>query len=170
MTHRVMITLPDPLGEQLNQHAARNRQRTSTAAAQLVRDALNLLAATKTRAVSASRSPKSEQTAPWIEPADETRAAWRSETWMAILALCARYAKELARLENEWWQRPSRVETLAALAEWRNQLDHHGTDPRDELAFQARIAEVQSALEHTPGIGTDTFNPSSPPPTEWFED
>jgi hypothetical protein len=167
MTHRVMITLPDPLGEQLDKHAARTGQRTSTAAAQLVRDALNLLAATKTRAVSASRSPTSEQTAPWIEPSDETRAPWRSETWMAILALCARYAKELARLENEWWQRPSRVETLAALAEWRNRLDHDGEDPRDELAFQARLAELQYALEYTPGTGANTFNPDAPPPADW---
>ena len=68
MTHRVTITLPDPLGEQLNQHAARHRQRASTAAAQLVRDALNHPADTKTRPASASRSPTNEQTAPWIEP------------------------------------------------------------------------------------------------------
>ncbi len=88
---------------------------------------------------------------------------------MAILALCARYPNEFARLENEWWRRPSRAETLAALAEWRNQLDHEGTDPREEIAFQARLAELQYALEHTPGIGADTFDPSAPPPTEWLE-
>jgi len=41
MTHRVMITLPDPLGEQLDQHAARSGQRASTAAGQLIRDALS---------------------------------------------------------------------------------------------------------------------------------
>ena len=87
---------------------------------------------------------------------------------MAILALCGRYAKELARLENEWWQQPSRVETLAALAEWRNQLDHDGEDPRDELAFQARIAELQHALEHTPGTVTNTFNRNAPPPEDWI--
>ena len=169
MTHRVMITLPDPLSEQLDEHAAHTGQRASTAAAQLIRDALIRLADTKSRPGSASRSPTNEHTATWIEPADETRATWRSETWMAILALCARYPKELARLENEWWWRPSRIETLAALAEWRNQLDHHGTDPREELAFQARLAELQHALEHTPGIGADTFDPSAPPPTEWLE-
>jgi hypothetical protein len=169
MTHRVMITLPDPLAEQLDQHAARTAQRTATAAAELIRDALNHPAQTKTPAASASRSPTSEQTAPWIEPSDETRAAWRSETWMAILALCARYPKELARLENAWWRRPSRVETLAALAEWRNRLDHESTDPREELAFQGRLAELQYTLEHAPGIGADTFDPSAPPPTEWLE-
>jgi Arc/MetJ-type ribon-helix-helix transcriptional regulator len=169
MTHRMMITLPDPLGEQLDEHAARNGQRPSTVAAELVRDALNHLAETKSRPRSASRSPTSEHSAPWIEPTDETRNVWRSETWMAILALYARYAKELARLENEWWQQPSRIETLAALAEWRNQLDHGATDPREELAFQARIAELQYTLEHTPGIGADTFNPSTtPPPHEWL--
>jgi hypothetical protein len=169
MTHRVMITLPDPLGEQLDKHAARKGQRASTAAAELVRDGLSRPGKTEKRVTNASRSLMSDQTAPWIEPYDETRAAWRSETWMAILALCARYSKELARLENGWWQRPSRVETLAAFAEWRNHLDHHGTDPRDELAFQIRIAELQHALEHTPGTGADTFDPSTPPSTTWLE-
>jgi len=169
MTHRVMITLPDPLGEQLDEHAARNGQRASTAAAQLVRDALIHAIDTDRRPARAFRPPAIGQTAPWIEPPDETRKVWRSETWMAILALCARYPKELARLENEWWQRSSRVETLAALAEWRNQLDHQGTDPRDELAFQARIAELQHTLEHTPGIGADTFTPAQAPPDEWLD-
>ena len=170
MTHRVTIALPDRLGEELDKRAARAGRRASTVAAELVRDALNHVADTKMRAASASRSPTSDQTAPWIEPSDETRAAWRSETWMAILALCARYSKELTRLENEWWQRPSRVETLAALAEWRNQLDHNGEDPREELAFQARLVELQHALEHTPGTGTNTFNPGQPPPGDWLDD
>jgi hypothetical protein len=166
MTHRVMITLPDPLGDQLDEYAARSGQRTSTAAVQLVRHALT----SKTRVdLSASRAPAGERAAPWIEPTDKTRAAWRSETWMAILALCARYPKELARLENEWWRRPSRVETLAALAEWRNQLDHHGQDPREELVFQARITELQHALEYTPGTGTSTFDPEAPPPRDWLD-
>jgi len=169
MTQRVMITLPDPLGEQLDQHAARAGQRTSAAAAELVRDALNRVTGTQTRAASASRSPPNRQTAPWIEPSDATRVSWRSETWMAIVALCARYSKELARLENKWWQRPARVETLAALAEWRSQLDHESSDPRDELAFQSRIAELQHALEHTPGTGTNTFNPDAPPPEDWLD-
>ena len=120
MSHRIMITLPDPLGEQLDEHAARTGQRTSTAAADLVRDALNHLVEADRRPAGAIRTAN-ERTAPWIEPSDQTRTPWRSETWMATLALCARYVKELARLENEWWQRPSRVETLAALAEWRNQ-------------------------------------------------
>ena len=72
MTHRVMITLPDPLGEQLDQHATRTGQRASTAAAQLVRDALSRPADTKTRTASASvtRSQTNERTAPWIEPTD----------------------------------------------------------------------------------------------------
>jgi hypothetical protein len=168
MTHRVMITLPDPLGEQLDQHATRTGQRTSTAAAQLLRDALNHPTKPKTRTASTSLAPTNDRTAPWIEPPDTTRAAWRSEMWMAILALCARYTKELARLENEWWRRPSRVETLAALAEWRNQLDHEGTDPQEELAFQARLAELQHALEHTPGTGANTFNPAQAPPHDWL--
>jgi len=88
---------------------------------------------------------------------------------MAILALCHRYPRELARLEGEWWQRPTRVETLAALAAWRDQLDHDGQDPRDELAFQNQLTELQHHLEHTPGIGADTFDPTQPPPTEWLD-
>jgi hypothetical protein len=168
MTRRVMVTLPDPLGEQLDQHAARTGQRPSTAAAQLVRDGLNHVTESNTRRGRTSLAPTNGHGAPWIEPTDGTRAAWRSETWMAILALCARYAKELARLEDEWWHRPSRVETLAALAEWRNQLDHEGADPREELAFQARLAELQHVLEHAPGIGAHTFDPSAAPPTDWL--
>jgi hypothetical protein len=73
MTHRVMITLPNPLGEQLDQHAARNGQRASTTAAHLVRNALTHLAENKTRPPGASLPPTNEQTAPWIEPSDETR-------------------------------------------------------------------------------------------------
>ena len=168
MTNGVLITLPDPLGQQLDQHAARTAQRASTAAAQLIRNALSPVGQRDRRPAGVTRST-TDGRAPWIEPTDETRNAWRSETWMAILSLCARYPKELARLENEWWQQPSRVETLAALAEWRNQLDHHATDPREELAFQARLAELHHLLEHTPGTGTDTFNPDTPPPADWLD-
>jgi Arc/MetJ-type ribon-helix-helix transcriptional regulator len=168
MTHRVMITLPDPLGEELDEHAARAGERASTAARDLVRYALKHLAETKTRPAATGRT-ENQRSASWIEPSDNTRAAWRSETWMAILSLTSRYPKELARLENRWWQRSSRIETLAALAEWRNQLDHNGTDPHEELAFQARLAELQHTLEHTPGVGADTFNPAQAPPDDWFD-
>ena len=172
MTQRITITLPDPIGDQLHKHAARRGQPTSTMAGELLRNALSDLDEPTSRPATPAATfpaPTNGQTARWIEPYDDTRAAWRSETWLAILALYARYRKELTRLENNWWGHAARVETLAALAEWRNQLDHHATDPRDELAFQARIAELQHALEHTPGTGTNAFDPDAPPPDDWLD-
>jgi len=168
MSRRVMITLPEPVAQRLDQHAADTGQRASTAAAQLIRDGLQQPPSLD-RPRQASRHPPAPQTASWIEPSDHTKQSWRSETWMAILALCARYTVELARLEHAWWQRTSRVETLAALAEWRNQLDQRGQDPREELAFQAHLTELQDTLEHTPATGTNTFNPADPPPDDWLE-
>lgn len=84
MTHRVMITLPDPLGEQLDHHATRTGQRTSTAAAQLLRDALNHLTKPKTRTARASLAPTNERTAPWIEPPTRHGRRGASGSWMGV--------------------------------------------------------------------------------------
>ena len=85
----------------------------------------------------------------------------------AVLALCARYPKQLARLEATWWRDRARTEQLAALAAWRGAIDHAGQDPREELAFHAQLADLGYLLEHLPG-GADTFQPG-PPPHEWLD-
>jgi hypothetical protein len=89
---------------------------------------------------------------------------------MAILALCARYTKELARLENEWWQRPARVEVLGALAQSRNRIDQHGDDPAKNSPSKPAPADVQHTLEQAPGTGADNFGPTpTGHPTSGYE-
>ena len=49
--------------------------------------------------------------------------------WGSILALCGRYPDELKGLKQGWWTDESQVETLCALAHWRQMLDDGGRDP-----------------------------------------
>ena len=172
MSYRLQVTIADDIADELERRAQMAGQPASRIAATLINLALTTDTsaardAAPARLVSASRD--AGQPPSGIEPmAPDERRAWLSGLWAAVLALCARYPKELQRLEASWWRNRARTEQLAALDAWRLAIDHTGTDPREELAFHAQLADLRYLLEHTPGLGADTFQPG-PPPHEWLD-
>ena len=171
MSYRLQVTIADDLADELEHRAQAAGQPASRVAATLINLALSVPASpTTTRGTRRSDIATRDTTRQpsWIEPfADHEQCAWRSALWAAVLALCARYPKQLARLEATWWRDRARTEQLAALAAWRGAIDHAGQDPREELAFHAQLADLGYLLEHLPG-GADTFQPG-PPPHEWLD-
>ena len=171
MGYRLQVTVADDIANELQRRAQTAGQPASRVAATLIHLALNTdasLARDRAPARSVSASHDAAQPPSWIEPiAVAERRAWRSELWAAVLALCARYPKELQRLEASWWRNRARTEQLAALDAWRLEIDQTGSDPREELAFHHQLADLRYVLEHLPG-GADTFE-SGPPPHEWLD-
>ena len=170
MSYRLQVTIADDIADELERRADAAGQPSSRVAAALIN--LALTDHTAKRNITTARSPAAisarPRRPPWLEPHDPAeRRIWRSELWLAVLALSARYPRELDRLEAEWWRSTSRIEHLAALDAWRLQIDRHGQDPREELAFQAQLADLHHSLDHAPGIGTNTFDRGLPP-DEWL--
>ena len=171
MSYRLQVTITDDIANQLERRAQTAGQPISRVAATLITLALNTDIQhagrpTMTRQRTAHR--RAPQQPSWIEPFDPpSRRHWRAQTWAAVLAPHNRYPKDLSRLEASWWRDTARIEQLAALDAWRLAIDHDGTDPREELAFHHHLADLRYTLEHTPGIGTDTFHPG-PPPHRWL--
>jgi len=89
--------------------------------------------------------------------------------WGAIVALHGRYPRHLEALKDEWWTDDAHTETLCALAVWRGEIDDAGEDPREELAFKARLADYAHALRQQGGGVTRAWKPGAPP-TEWLAD
>jgi hypothetical protein len=83
-----------------------------------------------------------------------------------IIALYGRYPDELKGLKQGWWTDDSQVETLCALAYWRQTLDDGGRDPRDELDFQLNIVEFGRRLKEAGGGVTKEWKPGAAP-DEW---
>jgi hypothetical protein len=86
--------------------------------------------------------------------------------WGAIVALYERYPRALAKLEHDWHEHPERVETLAALAIWRANIDSSAEDPREELAFHNALQQLARILDQTPGLGRP-FKAGTTMPVEW---
>jgi hypothetical protein len=86
--------------------------------------------------------------------------------WASIVALHGRYPRALGALKQGWWSDESHVETLCALVTWRAELDDGGEDPRQELAFQAQLADYSRALRQEGGGATKTWKPGAAP-AEW---
>jgi|HubBroStandDraft_6_1064221.scaffolds.fasta_scaffold344971_2 hypothetical protein len=169
MSFRVKITLPDNLGTQLDSLAQTLGEPVSRVAGHFVRAGLADETPGREHAPRAVRpAPSTSGPAVWLEPFGNDRRAWRREAWAAVLALCARYPHQLARLEDGWWRQPARVELLCALAAWRDAIDHAGQDPREELAFHHQLDAIQQMLEQTPGVGADVFTPGAPP-SDWLD-
>jgi hypothetical protein len=55
------------------------------------------------------------------------------------------------------------LETLSALAYWRQWIDDAGRDPREELAFQIQLADYGRVLSHEGGSVADAWEPGAPP-------
>lgn len=160
MSRPIKIVLPDGTAERLHALADETGETQATLAARLVKERLehpdrdgNL------RRVS---RPGPTRRPPWLEP-EHDQAAWRAEMWTAVVALHRRYPQQLAGLQDGWWEQPSHHETVAALAVWRAQLDHAATDPREELLFQAQLAEYGEILRAVGRGVASAWRPGAPP-------
>ncbi|MGD0455783.1 MAG: hypothetical protein ABSB69_19535 [Solirubrobacteraceae bacterium] len=142
VTHRVQAVLSDPVAIQLRELAAGADTPHSTLAAQFVQREIARAAKNghdpplRSAPVLVGRS--STERPPWLEQYGGD-AEWRKRMWGEIVALHGRYPGQLEALKDKWWTDESTVETLAALAVWRAELDETRQDPRDELALQTQL-------------------------------
>jgi hypothetical protein len=168
MSQRLQIVLPDPVAAQLRELAAGAGEPLATLAGQMVRGGVAHAAndgkvrALKPPPVSVGRP---DSRAPWLEPYGGD-PAWRQEMWGAIVALHGRYPRCLEHLKDGWWNDDAHTETLCALAVWRAEIDDAGQDPREELAFQAQLADYAQTLRQQGGGVAKTWRPGAPP-QEW---
>jgi hypothetical protein len=77
-----------------------------------------------------------------------------------------RSASRRPTAKDKWWTDDSTLETLAALATWRQELDETHQDPRNELAFQTQLNDYAQQLRHQGGGVTKAWKPGALPP-EW---
>jgi hypothetical protein len=169
MSRPVKITLPDPVAAQLAELAAGADEAPSKLAAHLVSVGVALAAKDgKVRPLKPARivGRRTDRDRPqWLEPygGDPT---WRQQMWGAVVALHGRYPRALEALKDGWWSDESHTEILCALAIWRAEIDDSGQDPREELAFQAQLADYSHTLRQEGGGVTKAWKPGAPP-VEW---
>ena len=173
-SRRIKVTLPGTLAQQLDSLALRAGEPPAKVAAQMIRQAIADAERDNTDRQPRAREhtpsehtepPEQDERAPWLEPYGGSRE-WRSLTWGAIVALHARYPDALSALKEEWWRNASHLETLSALAVWRQWIDDAGRDPREELAFQFQLADYGRTLHQEGGSVLDKWQPGAPP-VEW---
>lgn len=165
MSRSVKIVLPEPVAAQLAELAAGGDQAPATLAAQMVRNGVAVAAKDgKVRRIKPSVvvGRKAGGRPPWLAPYGGD-SEWQSRMWDAIVALHGRYSRALGVLKDEWWTDESHTETLCALAVWRAEIDDAGQDPREELAFQAQLADYSSVLRQEGGGVTKVWKPGAPP-------
>jgi hypothetical protein len=169
MSKRLQIVLPDPVGAQLQELAAGAGEPLATLARQMVRDGVALAAKSgkvKARRPAPSVVGKASGRPRWLEPYGGD-PGWRQEMWGQVVALHGRYPRQLQDLKTGWWTDDSQTETLCALAVWRAQIDDAGQDPREELVFQAQLADYAHTLRQLGGGVSKTWRPGAPP-EEWI--
>ena len=165
MSRRLKITLPDPICARLDEMAANSGEPVSRLAAQIVLSRVMYGPGEQYPMTATVDQTSSQQRPCWLEPPGEN-AEWRSQMWDEIVALWSRYPRELADLNDHWWESESLVETLCALATWRRGIDESGRDPREELAFQAGLSECSNSLKGEVTRRMRPWNPG-PPPEHW---
>jgi hypothetical protein len=166
MSRRLQITLPDPIATQLAELAAAAGEPPASLAARLIADGV-ARGATRSDATRPRLPVRSTERPSWLEPYGGDRA-WRRETWTAIVALHDRYPRHLEHLKDGWWNDEATTETLAALAAWRIEIDQHGRDPREEIAFHHQLARYAQTL-HKLGGGVESRWQPGPPPQSWID-
>ena len=173
-SRRIKVTLPATVAQQLDRLATRAGEPPAKVAAQMIRQAINDSERDKpNRHRQAPEHTPSEhadpagqdERAPWLEPYGGSHE-WRGLTWGAIVGLHARYPHALSALKEGWWRNASHLETLSALATWRQWIDDSGRHPREELAFQAQLADYSHILQQERGSTLDEWQPGAPP-IEW---
>jgi hypothetical protein len=163
---RITLRLPDPAMTTLEERATKTGEPTASLAANLLRTALYnpQLPARAPTPTPPAPGPPPDQRPPWIpQPENPT---WHKDIWQAITALHQRYPRALKRLEEDWWQHPERVETLAALATWRARIDTNAQDPREEISFHNALERLTTTLNQTPG-SKPHFQPREHAPPKW---
>ncbi len=166
MSRRLQIVLPDPAAAQLHELAVASGQRVATLASQMVCN--ELAQAAKDGDIRPLRSAHTTvhevpgERARWLEPYGGS-AAWRAQTWGAIVALHGRYPRALGALKDSWWSDTAHTEALSALAAWRAEIDDRGQDPREELAFQTQLMDYAHALGREGGGVEHAWQPGAPP-------
>jgi len=88
---------------------------------------------------------------------------WWRETWGSIVARHGRYPRHLEHLKDGWWTDEAQTETLCALALWRAEIDDHGRDPREELAFHHHLADIADTLRRQGGGVESRWTSGAPP-------
>lgn len=173
-SRRIKVTLPAAVAHQLDRLAMRAGEPPAKVAAQMIRQAITDADRDEhTRGRRAREHAPSERDdpaeqdgrAPWLEPYGGSRE-WRGLMWGAIVGLHARYPEALSSLKKDWWHNDSHLETLSALATWRQWIDDAGRDPREELAFQAQLADYSHLLRQERSSTLDEWQPGAPP-VEW---
>lgn len=170
MSHRMKITLPDPLMAQLQELAANTGEPVSRVATRMVCDGLAERHAahgnhTNTSTPMVLDDSDFDRHAPWIEPFMGD-PEWKAQMWGSIVALHGRYPLALSHLKAGWWKDSSHVETLCALVVWRDWIDVAADDPRHELAFQTQLSDYSVSLRQEGGGVTSAWKPGAPP-VEW---
>ena len=172
MSHRLKITLPDPLMAQLDGLAAASGEAASRVVTHLVREGLSRPQASRPARASslsarhgldaAHAGASGSQSTPWLEPYGGDRQ-WRAWMWGAVVALRGRYPRELESLKDGWWESDAHIEVLAAFAVWRHALDDEGVDPREELAFHLQLSDYAGRLRREGGGVARAWKPGAPP-------
>jgi hypothetical protein len=161
MSHTLKLRVPDAAYLDLAAFAAAIDQTPTKTALQLFTHAL--ANATKRGRLPPARIPAAPVEAPGPRPshipAPIPGQEIPTETWEAIVALHARYRRELERLKDGWWEDNSQCETLAALASWRHQLDTT-PDPREELSYQHQLQAFARHLQTQPGSTSSQWQPA----------
>lgn len=165
MSRRLQIVVPDPVAAQLQELANAAGEPIATVAARIVRDGVALADAgdkTQLPRPSAPTAGEIAQRPPWLEPYGGDPVWWR-EMWGSVVALHGRYARHLEHLKDGWWEDEATAEIVCALAVWRAEIDQHGRDPREELAFHHQLADIADKLrQQGGGVGT-RWTPGAPP-------
>jgi hypothetical protein len=173
-SRRIKVTLPESLAQKLDKLANRAGEPPAKIAGHMIRQAVSEAEADESahreRADDHTRHddtqpPKRNGRPPWLEPYGRSRE-WRGLMWAAIVGLHTRYPDAFSLLKEGWWRNATHLETLSALAVWRQWIDDAGGDPREELAFQAQLANYGHTLRQAGGSITRAWQPGAPP-VEW---
>lgn len=165
MSRRLKVVIPNPAGEQLDQLARESGEPAATLAARFIVQGMTRGAASPQPLSPRKQARIGNRRPSWLPPSQDL-GRWRSDTWAKVSALHQRYPRHLAGVQDGWWGDPAQLETLAALAAWRGELDHAGEDPREELLFHVQLADYQQTLEaHRAGVA-NAWQPDAPPP-DW---
>jgi hypothetical protein len=174
-TRRLKITLPESVALRLDKLARSAGEPPAKIAAQMVRQGIAHAesngAIQEPRPSSdsdqheAPRAPREKQRPDWLEPYGGSRE-WRGLMWGAIVGLAMRYPEALSSLKDGWWQNATHLETLSALAVWRQSIDDSGGDPREEIAFHIQLNRYGASLREI-GVPLGPRWVPGAPPIDW---